>query len=143
MATLTESQVMQDVRKMLTASTLAENISGEVYLSDAETSTRPRDSRKEDAEVIFVTGSAEQIQTGVVLVKVYVIDVDPYDNGVLVADYQRLSEVQTLAQQWVESLSAEKSCYRFSLQQTINSGAEPDISQHYVAVRLHYDYYND
>lgn len=143
MATLTELQVTGDIREMLMESELFGQISGEAYIGDAETSTRPRDSRKEDAVVVFVTGLADQVQTGVVLVKVYTVDVDPYDNGVLVADYNRLSEIQKLAQQWVDSLTAERSCYKFSLQQTISTEADADISQHYVAVRLHYEYFNE
>lgn len=143
MATLTELQVLGDIRRMLLGSPIAENITGGVYLSDGVTSTRPRDSQEEDAEVVFVSGLSDQINTGVVLVKIYTTDVDPYGNGVFVADFGRLSELQALAQQWVESLTADKSCYKLRLQQTICTEADSDIHQHYVVVKLHYYYFDN
>lgn len=143
MATLTETQVLGDIRRMLLDSPIAGNISGGVYLGDGVASTRPRDSQKEDAEIVFVSGLPDQIDTGVVLVKVYTMDVDPYGNGVFVADFGRIAELQALAQAWVETLTAEKSCYKFRLQQAISTEADTDIRQHYVVVRLHYEYFNE
>lgn len=74
----TSKQIQGDIYRLLMDSTLHEQITGEVYRKGM----RPRDSRKEDAVVIFTAGLADQIQTGVVTVHIYVPDTDPYGNGI-------------------------------------------------------------
>ena len=83
----TSKQVQGDVYRLLKDSTLYSMISGEVYRQGY----RPRDSRLEDAVVIFTAGLPDQIQTGVVTVHIYCPDIDPYGNGVLVEDGDRKS----------------------------------------------------
>ena len=58
-------------------------------------------------------------------------------------DGRRTDEVEALAQEWADSLTAEVSCYKFQLQQTIYTEAEPDIHQHFVVVKLKYEYFGD
>lgn len=135
----TSKQIQGDIYRLLKDSTLYTMISGEVYRSGM----RPRDSRKEDAVVIFTAGLAGQIQTGVVTVNIFVPDIDPYENGVMTEDGQRTEQVEALAQAWADSLTAEVSCYQFQLQQTITTDYEPDISQHFVVVKLAYRYFGD
>lgn len=135
----TSKQVQGDIFRLLRDSTLYTMISGEVYRNGQ----RPRDSKQEDAEVIFTIGTPTEIQTGVVTVNIYVPDIDAYDNGVLTEDGQRCEEVEALAQAWVDSLTAEVSCYRFGLQQTIYTEADPEINQHFVVIKLYYQYYGD
>lgn len=135
----TAKQIQHDVYSLLRDSTLYTKISGEVYRNGM----RPRDSRKEDAVVIFTTGLPDQIQTGVVTVNICVPDIDPYANGVWVEDGQRAEQLEVLAQEWVESLSAEVSNYRFKLQQTIYTEADPEINQHFVVVKLTYRYFGE
>lgn len=137
----TSKQIQGDVYRLLKNSTLSSMISGDVYRGDGKTSNRQRDSRKEDAVVIFTSGLSGDIQTGVVTVNIYVPDVDPYDNGVFVEDGQRAEEIERLANDWVNSLTADKSCYKFRLQQTIYTEAEPDINQHFIVVKLHYEFF--
>lgn len=133
----TSKQVQGDVYRLLKDSTLYSMISGEVYRQGY----RPRDSRLEDAVVIFTAGLSDQIQTGVVTVHIYCPDIDPYGNGVLVEDGQRTEELEALAQRWVDSLTAEVSCYKFKLQQTICTDYAEDINQHFVVVCLKYKYF--
>lgn len=76
-------------------------------------------------------------------VNIFVPDIDPYENGVLVEDGERTEELEKLADAWVESLTAEVSCYLFKLQQTIYTEAEPDINQHFVVVKLKYKYFGN
>ncbi len=135
----TGKQVQGDIYQLLKDSTLYSMISGDVYRNGY----RPRDSRFEDAVVIFTAGLPYQIQTGVVTVNIYVPDIDPYDNGVHVEDGARTAEVERLAQAWVDSLSAEVSCYRFRLMQTIYTEEEAEINQHFVVVKLAYRYFGD
>lgn len=135
----TSKQVQGDIYRLLRDSTLYSMISGEVYRNGQ----RPRDSKQEDAVVIFTTGTPTEIQTGVVTVNIFVPDIDPYGNGVLTEDGQRCEEVEALAQAWVDSLTAEISCYKFGLQQTIYTEADEEIHQHFVVIKLYYEYYGD
>jgi len=127
----TGKQIQGDIYRLLRDSTLYTKLTGEVYRNGY----RPRDSRKEDAIVTFTTGLADEIQTGVVTVNIYVPDIDPYQNGTWVEDGKRTEEIEHLAQAWVESLSCEISCYKFKLQQTIYTEEEAEINQHFVVVK--------
>jgi hypothetical protein len=135
----TGKQVQTDIYNLLRHSPISSMISGAVY----RRGYRPRDSRLEDAVVAFTTGTPTEIQQGVVTVNIYVPDIDPYSNGVFVEDGQRTEELERAAADWVDSLSAAISCYRFELQQTISTEEESDINQHFVVVKLRYDYYGD
>ncbi len=135
----TSKQVQGDIYRLLKGSALCSMISGDVYRSGY----RPRDSRLEDAVVIFTTGLPDQIQTGVVTVNIYVPDIDPYQNGVLVEDGERTETIERLAQEWVDGLTTDRSCYKFRLQQTIYTEEEPDIHQHFIVVKLKYEYFGD
>lgn len=132
----TGKQIQGDVLALLKSSSLPSLISGKVYRKGY----RPRDSKLEDAIVIFTTGLPGQIETGVVTVNIYIPDIDPYQNGVLVEDGQRSETLEKAAAKWVDSLTAAMSNYRFRLQQTIYTEEEPDINQHFVVVKLKYEY---
>lgn len=133
----TGKQVQGDIYRLFKGSTLYTMISGDVYRNGY----RPRDSRLEDAIVTFTTGIPDQIQTGVVTVNIFVPDIDPYKNGVLVEDGRRTEELERLAQAWVDSLTAAVSCYKFKLMQTIYTEEEADINQHFIVVKLGYEYF--
>ena len=76
-----------------------------------------------------------------VTVNIFVPDIDPDANGTWVEDGERTEQVEKLAQAWADSLTAEVSCYKFKLVQTIDTYDEPDIHQHFVVVRLGYSLY--
>lgn len=133
----TASQIQGDIYDFLRESDLARGLTGEVY----RRGYRPRDSRLEDAEVIFTTGTPGEIEKGVVTINVYCADIDPYNNGVLVENGQRISEIERAADSWVKTLVASRSNYLFSLRQTIHSTADPEIKQHFVVIKLNYRYY--
>lgn len=132
----TGKQIQSDVLALLKRSSLPALISGKVYRKGY----RPRDSKAEDAIVIFTTGLPGQIQTGVVTINIYCPDIDPYENGVLVEDGQRCETLEKAAADWVDSLTAAVSNYKFKLQQTIYTEEEPEIQQHFVVVKLQYEY---
>ena len=104
---------------------------------------RPRDSAKEDAVVIFTAGRADEIQRGVVTINIFVPDIAPYDNGVYVPDGARLAQIERLADDWVDTLTAAASNYKISLDSTIQAFPEEETRQHIVAIVLHYEYYDD
>jgi hypothetical protein len=135
----TGKQIQGDIYSLLRSSALAANISGDVY----RRGYRPRDSRKEDAIVAFTSGLPDQIETGVVTINVYVPDIDPYSNGTLVEDGSRTAELERMAQEWVDSLTAGVSNYKFELRQTIYTEEEPETNQHFVVVRLGYRYFGN
>ena len=135
----TGKQIQGDIYQLLRDSTLAENISGKVY----RRGYRPRDSRKEDAIVAFTAGLAGQVQTGVVTVSIYVPDIDPYGNGVLTEDGERLEQIEALAAEWVEEISYSSLAYKFRLQQTIYTEDDAVINQHFVVIKLAYELCNE
>lgn len=104
---------------------------------------RPRDSKLEDAIVIFTTGLPDQIQTGIVTINIYFPDIDPYNDGVMTENALRGSQLELLAAEWVDGLKAGVSNYKFELQQTIYTEAEAAINQHFVVVKLKYRYFGD
>lgn len=130
----TGTQVQGDVMELLKGSRLVSMVSGEVYRNGY----RPRDSKLEDIIVTFTAGIPDQIQTGVVTVNIYVPDIDPYWNGVLVEDGARCADIEVAAQEWVESLTAARSNYRFFLNQTIATYESMELDQHFVCVKLKY-----
>lgn len=135
----TATQIQGDVYQLLKNSTLCSMISGDVYRKGM----RPRDSKLEDAVVIFTTGLPDQIQTGVVTINIYVPDIDAYNNGVMVENGLRSSQLELLAAEWVGSLKAGVSNYKFRLQQTIYTEEDAAIKQHFVVVKLHYRYFGN
>lgn len=130
----TAKQVQTDIIELIRNSELAADISGEVYRNGY----RHRDSRLEDIVVTFTTGLPDEIQTGVVTINVYVPDIDPYGNGVLVEDGERTEALEILSQKWVDSLMGSGTNYVFKLRQTIYTEAEQDINQHFVVIKLGY-----
>lgn len=132
----TASEIQGDVYELLRESDFARMLTGGVYRAGF----RPRDSKLEDAVVIFTTGMVGDIESGVVTINVFCPDVDPYGNGVLVCDGERIAALEGGAARWVESLTADKSNYLFRLKETIHTTEDPDINQHFVVVKLAYKY---
>lgn len=134
----TGKQIQGDIYRLLKNSTLSEALTGEVYRNGY----RPRDSRLEDVIVTFTAGLADEIETGVVTINIYVPDIDPYDNGVWVEDGARTEEVEQMAQAWVDDLTADRSNYLFSLKQTITTVEEAETREHFVVIKLGYRYFD-
>ena len=120
--------------------TLAQRVNGKVYRAGL----RPRDSRKEDITVAFLTGREYDYATGFVVISIYVPDLRPYkDNGVWVEDMKRTAELEAAAAAWVEALTAGKTPgYLVDPDQTISTEDDAEINQHFVCIRLRYNYYN-
>jgi hypothetical protein len=135
----TGKQIQGDIIVLLENSTLANAVNGQIYRATPQGSYRPRDSKAEDILVIFTTGLPDQIETGAVTLNIYVPNIENSDNGVLVEDGRRCEELEIAASLWVESLTADKSDYKFKLQQTIYTEAAPEINQHFVVVKLKYN----
>ena len=135
---LTASQVQGYVYTKLRGSSLKSLISGDVYRAGY----RPRDSRLEDAVVVFTAGQYNQIEEGIVTINIFVPDIDPYQNGVLVENGARTAALEEAAAAWVESLTVDTTGgYRFTLRDTITTAEDTEMHQHFVVVRLYYNYF--
>lgn len=139
MSTLTRSEILDFFYNLLKNSTLKSAVNGGLY----RLGSRPRDSKKEDIVVGFVSGLANQFQTGVIAICVYVTDIDPYDNGVLIEDMSRTLVLERVAQNWVDSHPEIGSDYFLRLQDTITTVEDEPIHQHFVSIMLHYTLFNE
>jgi hypothetical protein len=137
--TKTAKQIQGDIITLLKDGIIANTVSGGIYRATPESSYRPRDSKKEDVLVVFTTGDAEQIQSGIFTIKIYIPDIENPNNGILQEDGHRCEELEIIAALWVDSLTADKSDYKFKLQQTIYTETESEINQHFVVVKLKYE----
>lgn len=135
----TAKQIEGYVYRLLRDSTLYTMVTGEVY----RRGTRPRDSKLEDIVVSFTAGNTAQVQTGVVTVNIFVPDVDPYDNGVMVENGERIEELEAAAQQWFNGVRNSVTEYKFELKNTIYTEEDPTIGQHFVVLKLHYERFDD
>ncbi len=133
----TAKDIQGDIITLLRGSGVESLISGDIYRAGY----RPRDSRLEDAVVIFTAGLPTQIQTGVVTVHIYVPDITL--DGVQVEDGARTAVLERALQEWAESLTPAVSPYKFSLQATVSTEDAPDIGQHFVVAMLRYEYFGD
>ena len=134
----TAKEIQGDIITLLRESALAQSVSGKIYRKGY----RPLNSQAEDITVGFVTGVAGEIQEGVVVINVYVADIDAIGNGTMVENGARTTEIERLADDWVQSLTASRSDYLFELSQTIYTEAEREVHQHFVSIRLNYRLYN-
>ncbi|MDR3246077.1 MAG: hypothetical protein LBT50_06545 [Prevotellaceae bacterium] len=130
----TGKQIQGDVMETLSAYGLPDMVTGGMYRAGY----RPRDSRLEDIIVIFTTGVPEQIQTGIVTINIYCPDLEIADGGGLVENGRRCEELEIAAAGWVDSLTV--SDYRFTLQQTIYTENDAEIHQHFVVIKLKYEF---
>lgn len=133
---LTAHKVQTDIMALLAGSELCAEVSGELY----RRGYRPRDSRKEDIVVTFVTGTPSQLESGAVTLNIFVPDITPYDDGVYAEDGRRTSHIEELADSWVQSLTASRTNYKFKLLRTISTDNDEAIHQHFVVVQLEYVY---
>lgn len=133
----TGKQIQGDFYHLLKDGALSSLVSGDVYREGY----RPRDSRLEDAVVIFTAGLPDQIQTGVVTVNLFVPDIDPYGNGVLVEDGERCEILERKASLWVDSLTLAKTNYNIDLMETIHTERDEDIHQSFIVIKLKYKYF--
>lgn len=134
----TGKQIELDVYRLLSESHLSSIISGSVYREGM----RPRDSKKEDAVVMFSSGLSNQIETGVVTINIFVPDQDFYENGQLLEDGERTSFIEIESAKWVDTLTCGKTNYKFKLRQTITTDYEPETHEHFVVIILGYEYYD-
>jgi hypothetical protein len=129
--TRTGQQIEDDVYNMVRLSLLRDFVNGGVY----KFGTRPYNSMSEDIVVKFVSGFSEQIQTGTVVINIYVADIDSSDSGTLIRNITRCCQIEEVANEWVDTILLRGE-YKFELAQTIYTEQEQEINQHFVSIRL-------
>lgn len=129
----TGTQIEKDFYRLVKASPIASAIGGSVYRDG----TRPRNSKAEDAVVIFVAGLDGQIQDGVVVLNVFVPkkpfgeDTDP------VKDIGRVDALEQIIRNWMLCQpGAPEYLFDIGKQPTIKSYEDPQTGETYVHTRI-------
>lgn len=133
----TSQQIEGDFLALIEGSSLAQAVTGEVYRG----ATRPRGSKAEDITIDWLAGTTGDIQRGIVLVKVYVADICPYQDGIYVGDSARLEQLERIADDWVDTLRGSVTNYKIRREDTIYCVQEQETHEHAVIIRLGYLFY--
>lgn len=125
----TEMQIERDFYHLIKGSALGKEVKGGIYRSEM----RPYNSEEEDVVIKFLSGIDGQIQTGVVILNVYVPDVE-LEDGRKVADKERIGELQSLIASLVEDVADVE--YLIETDGTPCTMRNEEINQHFIYVRL-------
>ncbi len=125
-----EKQIERDFYLFVKQSVLGQSIRGTVYRGGM----RPANAQTEDVIVKFLAGLDEQIQSGVVLLNIYVLDVPHGDDGHKVEDLPRVEELETLIQQFVDENDEPE--YKLATDTSPTSMKIEEIEQHCITARI-------
>lgn len=125
---LTSSEIEQDFYLMLKGSGLETDISGSIYKSGM----RHLDSKNEDVVITFLAGISEQMQSGVIVINIYV----PNITDANLKDTERCLVLENEIKTWISQLSTLK--YKISLNSTIQVFEEAEINQHFISTKLNF-----
>lgn len=128
----TEQQIERDFYSFIKDSPLGKAVKGGVYRSDM----RPDNAHTEDLVVKFLAGLDEQVQSGVVIVNVYVPDVHYQKTARKVSDKARIGELQALIQSFVNDNANTE--YRMQTDVSPTTMAVEDVEQHVVYARIRF-----
>lgn len=129
----TEMQIERDFTAYVKNSELGNAIRGEIYRSEM----RPADAKTEDLVIKFLTGLDTQVQTGIIVLNLYVPDIAYGKNGRKVGDKARIAELQTLILSFIADCDSGGE-YLLTSESTPTSYAIDDIEQHIIAVRINF-----
>jgi hypothetical protein len=127
----TGSAVEQDFYDIFTAQTILPGvINGTIY----KRGMRPLDADTEDAVISLVAGMDGQIQTGVLVVNVYVPDV--VINGRLFRNSSRCREIEQALDEIIVGLSNPQ--YDIWLGDMIQTFQAEELKQHFINAKLNF-----
>ena len=132
----TENQVERDFYGFVCNSTLGKAVSGKVCRSGM----RPANADSEDIVVKFLAGLDEQIQSGVVIINVYVPDI--LDGGRKVKDFGRIGTLESLIAEFVQDVNfspQDYDGYRIETDGTPSSMQVEGIEQHVIYARIKFN----
>lgn len=125
----TESQIERDFFTFIKNSPIGASIRGDVYRSEM----RPANAVTEDAIVKFLAGIDAQTQSGIVLLHIYVPDID-WADGRKVPDKTRIGEIEESIIDFVRNNDNPE--YLIETDGTPYSTLNNEIEQHLVVARL-------
>lgn len=131
MAVKTEIEVERDFYSFIRNGSLGNAIRGEVYRPDM----RPANAKTEDLIVKFLAGLDEQIQTGVVILNIYVPDTKNSD-GRMVRDAARIGELEGAIRSFIEG--NDETEYWMESDGTPTSIKNGEIGQWCITARIHF-----
>ena len=132
MATKTEQQIERDFYSFVNKSPLGKSIKGKVYRDEM----RPADAKTEDLIVKFYTGVDGQVQTGTVILDVYVPDITNKD-GRKVKNSPRIAELQVLILDFIEN--NDNTEYLMETELSPYTIKSEEIEQHEIKVRIKFN----
>lgn len=132
MAIKTENQIERDFYSMIRDSDLGKAIRGGIYRSGM----RPYDSKEEDLIVKFLSGLDEQVQTGIVIVNIYVPDIADR-RGRRLVDHQRIGELQDLLSSFINGNDDTE--YWIRSDSTPTTMENKEIEQHFIYSRIKFN----
>ena len=128
----TAKQIEKDVFRIVRNSELKNVIGGTFYRAGM----RPKNASTEDVVVKFLSGIDGQEQSGVVLIHVYVPNIQVSKDGELVENITRIDELEELLNTLIADFENDE--YLFEKDGTPHSFPAEGIEQHFINVRLHY-----
>lgn len=130
----TENQIERDFYSIAN-NTLGNIIRGTVY----RRGMRPDNAKTEDCIAKFLGGVDEQIQTGTVVLNIYVPFI-PYQDGRRGEDLNRIGELEEQVKEAVKAI--DDTDYEITTETTPQSYKMDDIEQTIIAVRLRFQRLN-
>lgn len=131
----TSSQIERDFFAYIANSAIGQNIGGSVYRSGM----RDWNAKTEDAVVKFLAGEDEQIQTGVVILNIYVPDII-YSNGSR-PNHARIAEIEELINSFFDDFDSTE--YWIKADTTPIVLDDSDIKQHHIYTRIKFQRFSN
>lgn len=128
----TEQQIERDFYSFIKNSALGQAVKGGVYRAEM----RPANASTEDLIIKFLSGYDEQVQTGVVIINLYVPDITSSD-GRKVKDAARIAELEELILSFVNDNADTE--YWLQTDGTPTSIFNEEISQHLIYARIKFN----
>lgn len=125
----TENQIERDFYSLVAKSSLASELRGTIY----RRGQRPDNAKSEDCIIKFLGGYDSQIQTGTVVMNIYVPYI-PFADGRRGEDLNRLGELENAVRTMLEEF--EETDYDIETETTPQAYQEDEIEQTIIAVRL-------
>ncbi len=130
--TKSEKNIEGDLYALIKASALAGMVTGSVYRAE----TRPEGSQLEDIVVKFLAGTEGQIQSGVIVLNIYVPDITRKGDTRKLEDFARVEELEDAVIAFVNGCPDTEYLYEFD--ETMYSLEVEDLDQHAITARIHY-----
>lgn len=133
MSAKSEKQIEREFFAFVKQSVLGQEIRGSIYRAEM----RPANAKTEDLIVKFLAGLDEQIQSGVVLLNIYVPDVPYGKDGRKVEDMSRVEAIETLIQQFIDENNDTE--YWMQTDTSPTSMKIEGIEQHLITARIKFN----